>query len=109
MIDKAHNFIAIDLGASNGRIVRGRLYKGKLEISIIHRFEHSPQTDEGHLCWRWGFITDSVKRGLYKAAESVGKETIESLSCTSWAQDFGFLDKISVVILFRHVTSAPPL
>jgi rhamnulokinase len=97
MIYKPHNFIAIDLGASNGRVIRGRLHKNKLEITLIHRFEHSSQTIKGHVCWNWELITNSVNEGLYKTAEAIGDETIESISCDSWSQDFGFLDKNNIL------------
>lgn len=31
-------FAAVDLGASSGRVVVGRLGDGKLELEVVHRF-----------------------------------------------------------------------
>ena len=38
----AHNFIAVDLGASSGRVLLGRLREGKLKLTEAHRFDNVP-------------------------------------------------------------------
>jgi len=86
------NFAALDLGASNGRTVLGRLHRGQLDIEVIHRFEHTARRADGHLRWDWPRICAGVDRGLASLAEALGRETIASLSCDAWAQDFGLID-----------------
>jgi rhamnulokinase len=91
MATKIHNFIAVDLGASNGRITHGRLEGSKFGLSLIHRFEHAPHLIENRMCWDWNFIVDNVRCGLRKAGEVLGNDTITSISCDAWAQDFGLI------------------
>ena len=87
-----NNFIAIDLGASNGRVVLGRLDNGTLELDVVHRFHHAIQSVRGHKRWDWPRICTGVRRGLAAAAERVTDGPIASISCDTWAQDFGLLD-----------------
>ena len=83
-------FIAIDLGASNGRVIVGALDSGRLSLREIHRFEHAPRNMGGALRWDWSHIVAQVRGGLARAAELC--PGIAGLSCDSWAQDFGLLD-----------------
>lgn len=80
--------IAIDLGASSGRVVAGTLAAGRLSAREIHRFEHAPRVADGALRWDWRAITDGVRKGLFAAAADA---PIAAVSCDSWAQDFGLL------------------
>lgn len=85
-------FLAIDLGASNGRIILGRLQEHNLEVKEIHRFEHNIIFTDNLKKWDWEFIKKEILAGLEKACALVGNENITSISCDSWAQDFGLLD-----------------
>ncbi|MDD2706637.1 MAG: FGGY family carbohydrate kinase [Verrucomicrobiae bacterium] len=93
-----HNFLAIDLGASNGRVVRGQLNQDRFNFQIIHRFEHAIQFIDGHKRWDWNTILHNIRAGLSQAVEQIGDEPIVSLSCDAWAQDFGLLDKTGRLI-----------
>ena len=86
------SFLAIDLGASNGRIVLGRLEDGTLTLDVVHRFDHEIRSIQGHKRWDWPCIRAGVWRGLAQAAERVTDGPIASVSCDTWAQDFGLLD-----------------
>lgn len=91
-MDRAQNFLAIDLGASNGRVVLGRLTGDRLRLEVVHRFDHAIRLVDGHKRWDWPRIHAGVREGLAQAAEHVGDETITSVSCDAWAQDFGLTD-----------------
>ena len=43
--------IAIDLGASNGRVVYGRLKDNRIDMQELHRFENRPVVVNGVLYW----------------------------------------------------------
>ena len=88
---KRHHLLAIDLGASNGRVIIGRLEGRRLDLEVTHRFEHGPSLIAGRLRWDWPLIQDQVRAGLAKAAEACGADGVCSVSCSSWAQDFGLL------------------
>ena len=93
MKTRADNLLAVDLGASNGRIMLGRLHDQRLTLEMVHRFEHSPTQQAGHLRWDWPIIIASLNEGLHAAAELTQHQPIVSVSCDSWAQDFGLLDQ----------------
>lgn len=84
-------YIAVDLGASSGRVVLGRLGSNGLQAEIVHRFEHITRAQNGRLRWDWQAIQSGYKQGLNLAAENSGDAPIVSVSCSSWAQDFGLL------------------
>ena len=74
-------FIAVDLGASSGRVIAGCLENGKLALEEMHRFENGPVERNGSLLWDINQIFGEVKAGIKKAvaaypdAESVGIDT----------------------------------
>ncbi len=84
--------LAIDLGAGSGRIIAGRFFKNNLYMTELHRFRHDIVISNNQKCWDWKQITGEINYGLCKACEFAGNQTIASVSCDSWAQDFGLLD-----------------
>ena len=93
MSDRPQCFLALDLGASSGRVMLGRLAGARLQIEEVHRFEHHAALRDGHLRWNWDRILTSLREGLRLAVERASPAEITSLSCDSWAQDFGLLDE----------------
>ena len=82
-------FLAVDLGATSGRIAIGRVNSNSISLDVVHRFPHEvlPQ-DNGSLLWDWDLILAEVLRGLRKAVKS--SDPI-SLAVDSWAVDYGFI------------------
>ena len=82
--------VAIDLGASSGRVAMGYLDSGTLVIKEIHRFKIDVNNfqDRG-LRWQWSKIVEEVKLGLYKA-QDLGE--IISIGIDTWAVDYGLID-----------------
>lgn len=83
---------AIDLGASNGRIVLGCFRGRRLAMQTVHRFEHQARQRGGYLRWDWSGIENAILLGLNRAARAIHPATLDSVSCCGWAQDFGLLD-----------------
>jgi rhamnulokinase len=53
MTDPCKTYLAIDLGASSGRVMAGRYQGRKLTIEEVHRFPNSGvETGDG---WHWDF------------------------------------------------------
>ena len=65
-IDKT--YLAIDLGASSGRVVAGRYNGTMLTMEVVYRFSTLPYTDSGSLRIDLNRIFDEVVTGLGKAA-----------------------------------------
>lgn len=84
--------IAIELGASNGRVFLGCFSHPDLEIIEVHRFLNGPIYQDDHWRWNWPGLLAEIQDGLHKAAEMAGDNQIVSLACDSWAQDFALLD-----------------
>jgi sugar (pentulose or hexulose) kinase len=80
--------LAVDLGASNGRVMLGRYDGEKLEIDPLHKFLNEPVTQNGTLYWNSDLLFKEIKNGFKKA----GGNEIESISIDSWGCDFGLLD-----------------
>lgn len=83
------DFLAVDLGATSGRVAIGRASSNSIAVEVTHRFSHEvlPQSD-GSLLWNWKLIVDEVVAGL-KAAKKQSNPI--SVAIDSWAVDYGFI------------------
>jgi rhamnulokinase len=79
-------FAAIDLGASSGRVVLGRLAGGRMELEPLHRFPNRPvQLPDG---LRWNLLqlfTEAVAALRGRRLRGVGVDT--------WGVDYALLDE----------------
>lgn len=83
------NVIAVDLGASSGRIISSSLENGKLELKEQFRFSNQPINITNSLYWDYLKIFQEIKYGLAIAQRDL--EKIESLSVDTWGVDYGFV------------------
>ncbi len=83
--------IAIDMGASNVRLVLGTIENKRLNIEEIHRFTNEMQMIDGHYRWDIENIQKEIKHGIAKAVDQ-GYQ-IDSISTDSWGVDFVLLDE----------------
>jgi rhamnulokinase len=86
------DFLAIDLGASSGRVVRGRWDGARFDLSEVHRFANEPISQMGRLQWNALGIWSEIKRGLARAAVDRQIE-LAGIGLDSWGVDFGLLDR----------------
>jgi sugar (pentulose or hexulose) kinase len=77
---------AVDLGASSGRVMVGRLGRGTVELVEVHRFPNEPVRVRDTLHWDILALHRGVLRGLRAAGE------VTSIGIDSWAVDYGLLD-----------------
>ena len=82
--------IAVDLGASSGRVMAGQFDGKTIEYEEIYRFKNGPITQNGKLFWDFDSILNHVKHGIKKAGENY---EIVSIGIDTWGVDFGCLDK----------------
>ncbi|HTK38593.1 MAG TPA: rhamnulokinase family protein [Pyrinomonadaceae bacterium] len=87
-------YIAVDLGASSGRVFLVGFDPGKLFLEEIHRFQYPPHKSQGHLRWDFVHIFAQIKFGLRQAATRAKEldRSVSSLGIDSWAVDYGLLD-----------------
>ncbi len=56
--------IAVDIGASSGRLVLGTLQEGKLSLEEIHRFSNGFTERDGSCFWDIDYLFDQIIVGL---------------------------------------------
>ena len=84
------NYLAIDIGASSGRHIIGRVQDGKIALEEVYRFDNSQIRRRGHDCWDIDALVESVKKGVDAAME---KAEIGSIGIDTWGVDFVLLDE----------------
>jgi rhamnulokinase len=86
---------AVDLGASAGRVVTGRVGSGLLELREAHRFPNVPVRAAGTLYWDILGLYREVTEGLAAAAAAGG---LASAGIDSWGVDYGLLDSAGALL-----------
>ena len=84
-------YIAIDMGASSGRVMAGILDNGILNLEEIHRFDNGPTEKDGSLFWNIAAIFSEIKTGL-KAAFAKHPDA-RSIAVDTWGVDYVILKK----------------
>ncbi|WP_172251187.1 rhamnulokinase [Saccharibacillus deserti] len=83
--------IAVDIGASSGRVIGGNLKQGKLELNEIHRFENAFTEKDGYDYWDLDVLFEEILKGL-KKAKKAGIECC-TLGIDTWGVDYVLLDE----------------
>ncbi|MBY3621493.1 rhamnulokinase [Acinetobacter sp. CUI P1] len=85
-----NNHIAVDIGASSGRLVRGILQEGVLTIEELHRFSNSFSEHEDSCFWDIDYLFEQMIIGLQKAkGQGI---TACTLGIDTWAVDYVLVD-----------------
>lgn len=83
--------LAVDLGASSGRVFLASFDGGRIELEAVHRFPNGGVRSEGRLRWLAGRIFDEILLGAASGAARA-EGPIEAISVDAWGVDFGLLD-----------------
>jgi rhamnulokinase len=85
---------AVDIGASSGRVMLGRVSSGRLEVEEVHRFSNEPIRLPTGLHWDAVGLFRETLTGLRAARASMRRgEVLASIGIDSWAVDYGLLDE----------------
>ncbi len=82
--------LAVDLGASSGRVIAAGLTDGRLWLNEMHRFENEPVRVQGSLHWNVHGLWRDIQHGLRLAADQY--ESILSVGVDTWGVDYVLLD-----------------
>jgi rhamnulokinase len=82
---------AVDLGASSGRVMVGRVAPNELELTEIHRFANEPVRLPDGLHWDILRLYREVLTGLHEATRVA--DDLVSIGVDSWGVDYGLLDE----------------
>ena len=83
-------YLAVDLGASGGRLIGGCMKDGHLALDEIHRFENGMIRVDGSLCWDYQHIFSEILTGLKKCSE-MGLKPF-SIGIDTWGVDYVLTD-----------------
>ncbi len=87
---------AIDLGASSGRVIVGRIADGALALEEVHRFPNDPVALPDGLHWDVLGLYRAILDGLRRAGASSGD--LAGVAIDSWGVDYGLLDATGALV-----------
>ncbi len=87
---KETKVLAVDFGASSGRVMLGTFDGEKIRAEEIHRFSNDPVIVNGTMYWDVLRLFHEIKQGLIKA-KPYGD--VDSIGVDTWGVDFGLLDE----------------
>ena len=90
-MNKIKNYIAFDLGASNGRAILGQFDGEKITMKELHRFENNYIEMNGVFYWDTPYLFNQLKQGLL-AFKQGGYGELDAFGIDTWGVDYGLLD-----------------
>lgn len=85
----ARRLLAVDLGASSGRLALGELRHDRLEVALLERFPNRPLPLPSGLHWNLPGLFESILAGLERAA---AQGALDGVAVDAWGVDYGLLD-----------------
>lgn len=99
-MSEIQRLLAVDLGASSGRVMLGSYDGSAIQLEEIHRFDNTPVQVHGHLHWDVLRLFHEIKQGVREAARRYGR--LLSLSVDTWGVDYGFIDQQGKLLYAPH-------
>ena len=96
--DAGAAFVAVDLGASSGRVIVGRVLGApgdqRVELHEVNRFPNGPVEVGGTLHWDVLRLYQGITDGLRAAVREIHArgDVLAGVGLDSWAVDYGLLD-----------------
>jgi len=102
------SYVTVDLGATSGRVVVGRLEHGRLDVAEVHRFRNEPSGSGRGQHWNAEELFAQTVVGLQRAAAQLDGAAA-SLGVTAWGVDVGLLDTNNKLLApIQHYRAASP-
>ena len=98
-------FVAVDLGATSGRVMLGVVDGQRVELVECGRFPNGPVPDErGELRWDVRALWRGILDGLRSAGDVARERGVEirGIGVDSWAVDYGLLDGAGELVSDPH-------
>lgn len=97
--------LAVDLGASSGRVIAGRIENGVLTLQEVHRFANDPVMIQDSLQWDVHGLWAEILTGLRKAGSQF--DSIRSVGVDTWGVDYVLIDENDQIAApIRHYRDA---
>ncbi len=88
----SHTLLAVDLGASSGRVLKGTLTRERLELSELHRFPNGAVRLGNAFYWNALGLWSEILHALEHYSRSTD-QPLSGLGVDTWGVDFGLLDR----------------
>ena len=85
------HFLAVDLGASSGRVVLGRWDGERFELEALHCFPNESVRVLGHAYWDVLAIWEQIQLGLRRYRQEHGRDP-SGIGVDTWGVDYALLD-----------------
>ena len=97
-------FAAVDIGASSGRVILGRMGPSGPVLETVHRFPNGVREIDGALRWDVREIFAEVLTGLTRAAghAAAASEHIISIGIDTWAVDYALIGDDGAMAALPH-------
>jgi rhamnulokinase len=82
--------LAIDLGASGGRVLAGSIQNDRLKMEAVTRFGNDPVYVQDQMCWNILGLWRDIRAGLLRAATDA---PVLSVGVATWGVDYVLLDR----------------
>ena len=92
MTDNSKVYLAVDLGASSGRVVAGLFDGSRLSLEDVHRFENGGILMGDRLQWDLPALWKNIVEGLRIANTTYGDRVV-GIGVDTWGVDFGLLGR----------------
>lgn len=89
---RSRQYLAVDLGASNGRVLAGRWDGARFDLREVHRFDNEPVVVMGHLYWDALRLWAGIMAGISKRVAH-DRRPVSGLGIDCWGVDFALLDR----------------
>lgn len=97
-------FAAVDIGASSGRVILGRITREAgnpgVALETVHRFPNGVVESDGGLRWDFAALFAEVLTGLASAETTAAQrgERIASIGIDTWAVDYGRVNTAGALV-----------
>src|SRR4029453_6864740 len=103
-----NSYVTVDLGATSGRVVVGRLERGRLDVAEVHRFRNEPSGSGLEQHWNAEKLFAQTIVGLQRAAVQLDGAAA-GIGVTAWGVDVGLLDNDNKLLApIQHYRAAGP-
>jgi rhamnulokinase len=86
------SFLAVDLGASNGRVMKVDWDGSRFVLQEVHRFPNGGLRSGQHLYWDAAQIWSQIQAGIRKSVSGSGRN-LTGIGVDAWGVDYGLLDR----------------
>lgn len=100
--------VALDFGATSGRVILGAWSGGKLELTEVHRFPNAFRELAGHDYWEIGTLWHEAQIGLRHAVAALPpRATLASIGVDCWGVDYVLVNDAGRLVFPVHAYRDP--